>query len=182
MNKKLIKSNVIHETLSYKANDLLSEINLTTPLDLEGKNAVKCSGIWDTGSHGCVISSKLIKSLKPPFIGFKLMSGVLVKGWSPEYLLNIHFSDGFVIKGVGACEGSNLDKDEFLIGMDIINMGDFAITNTNQKTAFSYRIPSAGRINFQAEKNKAIKETRETNQKQIKATRRTQKKRKRRRR
>ncbi len=182
MNKKLIKSNVIHISLSNKANDIFSEINLSTPTDFEGENAIKCSGIWDTGSHGCVISSKLIESLKPPFIGFKLISGVLKKGWSPEYLLNIHLSDDFIIKGVGACEGSNLDDNEFLIGMEVINMGDFAITNVNQKTAFSYRIPSIRRINFQIEKTNAINEESETNRKQNKATRRTRKSRKRKRR
>jgi len=177
--KKLINSSVIHETLTYRANDIISDISITTPLDSDGTNSLKCMGVWDTGSHGCVISSELIKSLKPPLIGYKLISGIVSDKWSAEYLLNIHFSNEFVIQGISACEGPNLHKDEFLIGMDIINMGDFAITNVNQKTAYSYRTPSVRRINFQAEKNNAAKEIDDTKKRQNKATRRTRKNRKR---
>ena len=63
--------------------------------------------------------------------------------------------------------------------MEIINMGDFAITNVNQKTAFSYRTPSVRRINFEVDKNKAIKETEDSKRRQNKATKRTKKHRKR---
>ena len=35
-----------------------------------------------------------------------------------------------------------------LIGMDVINAGDFAITNKDGKTVFSFRIPSMERIDF----------------------------------
>ncbi len=37
---------------------------------------------------------------------------------------------------------------DVLIGMDIIGAGDFAVTNLNGKTTFSYRYPSMERIDF----------------------------------
>jgi len=47
---------------------------------------------------------------------------------------------------------------EILIGMDIISMGDFAICNTDDKTSFSFAVPSLpDRINL-ADKVEAINE------------------------
>ncbi len=37
---------------------------------------------------------------------------------------------------------------DILIGMDIITLGDFAITNYNNKTVFSFRFPSSEVIDF----------------------------------
>lgn len=119
--------------------------------------------------------------MDPPFIGFKLLSGVVGNKMANEYLLNIHLSKDFIIEGVTACEAPNLEDSEFLIGMDIINMGDFAITNVSKKTSLSYRQPSLFRINFQTDKEKAIKEKELLVKKQNKATLKTKKNRKRKR-
>jgi len=46
-------------------------------------------------------------------------------------------------------DNSSDDKQpQLLIGMDIINLGDFAITNAIGKTTFSFRIPSVQEIDF----------------------------------
>jgi uncharacterized protein YchJ len=37
---------------------------------------------------------------------------------------------------------------DVLIGMDIITRGDFAVTNSDGRTTFSYRWPSTKRIDF----------------------------------
>jgi len=39
-------------------------------------------------------------------------------------------------------------EGDALIGMDIITVGDFAVSNFNGKTTHSYRTPSAGEIDF----------------------------------
>jgi len=40
-----------------------------------------------------------------------------------------------------------------LIGMDIIGIGDFAVSNYNNKTIFSFRYPSKHKIDFVHEIN-----------------------------
>lgn len=77
--------------------------------------------------------------------------------------------------------GENLDDDEFIVGMDLINKGDLAVTNVNNKTTMSFRSPSVARINFQTEKKKALDEEESLKKRRNKATRNTQKQRKRRR-
>ena len=44
--------------------------------------------------------------------------------------------------------GALLEDAECLIGMDILTQGDLAVTNFNEKTCVSFRIPSAQCIDF----------------------------------
>ena len=57
--------------------------------------------------------------------------------------MNIRLSGDIIIQDVTVLEG-----EVNLIGMDIIQMGDMAITNRNGRTVFSFQIPSAHRIDF----------------------------------
>ena len=50
------------------------------------------------------------------------------------------------------------DSDEYdvVIGMDVICNGDFAITNQDDKTTFSFRIPSEVEIDFAVQTEKRV--------------------------
>ena len=52
-----------------------------------------------------------------------------------------------LVTNVMALEFDN-DEYDVIIGMDVICKGDFAITNLNGKTTFSFRIPSEKEIVF----------------------------------
>lgn len=43
-----------------------------------------------------------------------------------------------------------------LIGMDIIGGGDFAVTNKDDKTVFSFRFPAAGHIDFEEDEKRGL--------------------------
>jgi hypothetical protein len=66
---------------------------------------------------------------------------------SNVYLLNVLLPNGATIIKVKALEGTPNNCD-MLIGMDVITLGDFAVTNFNGKTMFSFRIPSMTEIDF----------------------------------
>jgi len=57
------------------------------------------------------------------------------------YLAGISLPNGIFFNQVRATEG-NLAGYDVLIGMDIIGAGDFAVTNANGLTWFTYRYPS----------------------------------------
>lgn len=61
----------------------------------------------------------------------------------PNIRLNIPFTTIGVLPGV-----------DMLIGMDIINLGDFSITNKNNNTIFSFRMPSQKHIDYVEDSNK----------------------------
>lgn len=52
-----------------------------------------------------------------------------------------------------ACKGDLGDNADILIGMNVINFGDFAITNPGGNTQFSFRVPGHGDIDFVRETN-----------------------------
>jgi len=65
----------------------------------------------------------------------------------PAFYVAIGLPNGVVIPEVTAVLGE-LHGMDVLIGMDIITLGDFAITNENNKTTFSFRIPSLHTIDY----------------------------------
>ena len=63
------------------------------------------------------------------------------------YLVNITLPNGVRFPGVRVSEGKIAGAD-ILIGMDIISSGDFALTNRDGKTTFTFRYPSIADIDF----------------------------------
>ena len=67
----------------------------------------------------------------------------------PIYVIDILLRNNVLVKDV-LVMGSEIGSQgiDLLIGMDIIGMGDFAVTNFNGNTVFSFRIPSIEEIDF----------------------------------
>ena len=63
------------------------------------------------------------------------------------YLANLWLPNQVCIEGLFVVE-ARLDTFSCLIGMDVINLGDFAISNREQKTVFTFRMPSLQRFDF----------------------------------
>jgi hypothetical protein len=72
------------------------------------------------------------------------------------YLVNFGLPNGVTVSGVLA--SGSLHSTEFgaLIGMDVICVGDFAITNGGGVTYCSFRIPPGTRIDYVSDWNKAM--------------------------
>ena len=70
----------------------------------------------------------------------------------PEYLVNLTLANRVRVLGVRAVKGNFL-AGHVLVGMDIISQGDFAISNMNGRTQFTFRIPSRGSFDFVKEDN-----------------------------
>lgn len=110
------------------------------------------NALWDTGASSSAICSKIVSDLGlQPLrkIDVTHADGVSRKNL---YKVNISLPNKFLIKNIEVIEadlvGNNFDA---LIGMDIITLGDFSITNVGQKTKFSFRIPSIKEIDYAKE-------------------------------
>jgi hypothetical protein len=62
-------------------------------------------------------------------------------------LVNLYLPNQVRVLKVLVAEGIPGGAD-MLIGMDIIGLGDFAVSNYNNKTVFSFRMPSMDTIDF----------------------------------
>lgn len=95
--------------------------------------------IWDTGATTTCITQNVVKKLDlKPISITKVTTGEGVFDRN-VYLVNIYLPNKVTIPYVKVVEVSDLtqdinDKVEVLIGMDIIAMGDFSVTNKDKKT------------------------------------------------
>lgn len=104
--------------------------------------------IWDTGATDTVVTQKIVDEcdLKP--IG--VIEAHTTKGISKTnlYLVNAWLPNNVIVYNVSAALGQVIGNVEVLIGMNIISMGDFVVTNKGGKTVFSFRFPSVECIDF----------------------------------
>ena len=116
-------------------------------LDLEAQNAKKYICIWDTGATNSVISQKVVDEcgLKP--IGMAMVHSATEMKHCETFLVSIFLPNKVVYPSIRVTKGVLADCD-VLIGMDIISTGDFAVTQKDSKTTFSFRFPSTEEIDF----------------------------------
>jgi len=112
------------------------------------KNLVEANAIWDTGASCSLITPQIAAKLNLKPVSKTMMATPSDKNvQSNIYLINMFLPNRAKIQHIQALEGIPSGCD-MLIGMDVITLGDFAVTNFNGKTMFSFRIPSMGEIDF----------------------------------
>ena len=107
----------------------------------------ECTALWDTGASGTCISKKLAQELNLKPIS---KAKVFHAGGSHQvnvYAINLYLPNQVAFSFVKVTEGT-LNGMDVLIGMDIITMGDFSITNVGMQTTFSFRIPSIQKVDY----------------------------------
>ena len=114
--------------------------------------------IWDTGATASAISERVVKKcgLKPTSITEVNTAGGLV--YCDTYLVSIGLPNNVGFPEMRVTEAPLVGID-VLIGMDIILRGDLVVTNYQGKTVFSYRTPSASKIDFVQEINQSMKKS-----------------------
>lgn len=103
--------------------------------------------IWDTGATGPVITQKVVDSCGLVATGIAQVHGVHGVAECETFLVNVALPNNVMVTSVRVTKGDIAGAD-ILIGMDIINEGDFAVTNHNSNTMFSFRTPSLEHIDF----------------------------------
>lgn len=113
------------------------------------------TALWDTGATMSVITQKVIDACGLRPTGSINVSNVENIVQTDTFLVNIWLPNKVVMTGIPVSKGKLPGSEaDVLVGMDIINKGDFAVTNWNGRTKFSFRIPSKADIDFVEEANK----------------------------
>ena len=138
---------------------LQSEIGICAPIIDKTKGpdrTITCIAIWDTGASGSVITQRVADDLGIKPIGMTNVETANGTTISPVYLVDFILPNRVIIQGLRVTLGK-LSKVDALIGMDLISIGDFSITNVNKKTKMSFRTPSMVEIDYVKEAEVAIK-------------------------
>ena len=103
----------------------------------------QAKALWDTGANCCCISYGLVKRLNLKPIGAMPIATPSGTAIYNKYMIDIKLPNNIELKDVTVCESEiGAQKLDLIIGMNIINKGDFAISNFNGMTKFSFRIPT----------------------------------------
>jgi len=109
------------------------------------KTSVRLKSLWDTGATLTAIKPKLRDALNLQMVRTGSSAKVFGLGTVTDAdftVLNLKIRHNFEIHWCPVyIIDYNVDVD-IIIGMDIISMGDFAISNADQRTSFSFIAPS----------------------------------------
>ena len=105
--------------------------------------------IWDTGASASVITQEVVDNLGLIPTGMSLVNTAGGQVRQNTYIVDISLNAGITLKDVTVTCAEKLSGGcNVLIGMDIINQGDFSITNKDGITCMSFRVPSMHEIDF----------------------------------
>lgn len=106
------------------------------------------SAIWDTGATHSVITDRVATECS--LIPFSMTQVQTAAGITncEVYYASIILRNDVTFPKIRVTKGNIGVGADVLIGMDIINKGDFAVTNRGGKTVFSFRMPSIVDIDF----------------------------------
>lgn len=110
--------------------------------------------LWDTGASKSVISQDVAKALNLTPVGATNVNHAGGASISPTHLVNFYLPGGPRLIGVLVTEFPAQPNFGAIIGMDIIVLGDFAITNASGQTVMSFRLPSIEVVDYVAEAQK----------------------------
>jgi predicted aspartyl protease len=129
-----------HTKLSVSGELLLGDNSLPDLMEMQA--------IWDTGASGSCITTNVVKTL-----GLIPYSKLRVLTASGEVFQNVYkvcfhlphdVSINIPVTEVPALQ----NKFGALVGMNIISMGDFTISNFEGRTCLSFRMPSQARTDY----------------------------------
>lgn len=123
-------------------------VSIASTHEDESARSSRFSSIWDTGATISMVSRRVVEELGLQTEGKISVghAGGEARG-VPIYHVDLLLYNNAPIVGVrvGLIEVRDIDV---LIGMDIINRGDFAVSNRDGATTFSFRIPSVEEFDF----------------------------------
>lgn len=105
--------------------------------------------LWDTGAMKTCISTELAQNLLLVATGKKDIRTPSGTKTVNTYLINIILPNEIEVPDIEVCDSAiGAQGLGILIGMDIISQGDFAVSNFQGNTAFTFRMPSQETIDY----------------------------------
>lgn len=128
-----------------KSNKLISEAHIIC----NGEDMYTNKALWDTGATRSCISHAVVSRLGLIPFSQTMMCGASGEKVCNVYLVDVVLRNNVTIKDVRVIEAElDIQRIDMLIGMDIIGLGDFAVTNVGGITKFTFRLPSVEEIDF----------------------------------
>jgi predicted aspartyl protease len=128
------------------SNILTNDVSIVPSAD-ESTKPVVAKALWDTGAMCTVVSNDVADKLNLKQVSIEVISTPSGTMQTKMFVVDLILPNDIKIKQVQVL-GAYPSSCDVLIGMDVIGLGDFAVTNFLNQTAFSFQIPSKVRIDF----------------------------------
>jgi predicted aspartyl protease len=137
-----------------RLNSLSCDVHIATPSAATGlpRLSLPFRAVWDTGATASVITPKVASDLNLAATGMAQVQTANGRRDSNVYLVDIELPQKVRVQNLRVTDGDIFGCD-VLIGMDIISMGDFSVTNIKGITTMSFRLPSIKEIDYVEEAN-----------------------------
>ena len=135
------------------ARELITPVGISEPYgpglaDSASVRMKTFEGVWDTGATCSVISRRIVEELMLTPIDTSFVETASGAYDACDYLVAVYLPGGVVIPTMRVIDSPGIGGADALIGMDIIGIGDLAITNMDDRTCMSFQMPSSRRIDF----------------------------------
>ena len=121
-------------------NQIVTDLKIKNPIT---GDLIETKAIWDTGATNTVLTDETALKIGLISFGKTIVSGVHGPKTVNRYFVNVTLNNESISLDIPVTECSALSADGsigVLIGMDIINQGDFAINQS--KPVISAKLPS----------------------------------------
>jgi hypothetical protein len=102
-----------------------------------------CSAFWDTGASGSCVSRELAQKLGLQVVYQCQIIGIGGIQEANMYSIDIELPNGMTASNVLVSEFVDNGMFDVILGMDIITLGDFSVTNFNRESVFTFSCPPA---------------------------------------
>jgi hypothetical protein len=106
-------------------------------------------GLWDTGASHSSISKETAEVLGLEPMGEIAVVSARGEALENYYIVSITIPDLLFLPKLRVTEFVSNEAFGIIIGMDVISKGDFAITNVNGVSTFSFCVPGMETIDYQ---------------------------------
>jgi hypothetical protein len=117
---------------------VVTEVDIFNPLT---GGSIKAQALWDTGATSTVITHKIFQALNFLPINRVKVSGVNNTSIADVVNISVGLPNKVIGDTVKAAVCDLMPGIDMLIGMNIIMLGDFSISNGGGKTLFTFAIP-----------------------------------------
>lgn len=116
---------------------------------------VQVQALWDTGATRSVITEATATALQLPVVGIRTVNHAGGTSQAKCYVVSVGLPNQVGVAALEVTEFPDM-AGQFgaIIGMDVITMGDLSISNVNNQTWMTFRIPSVEAVDFVKDANR----------------------------
>jgi predicted aspartyl protease len=133
-----------HATLSYyfenRQDKLIIPVQIHS-VPFNSMRSVSANALWDTGAMMSAITPEIMSKLKAPPVDRKTIAAIHTTAEVDIVVITLELPNRVIKKTIRVAVCNITSSAEMIIGMDIISLGDFALSNGDNQTLFSFAAP-----------------------------------------